>query len=410
MNHKISVLFYSKIAKKTTENLVPIYMRITISGQRIEQSTQRYVELSKWSAEAGRVKGSSVPATAINSHLDTLRNKVYNCEKELMRDEKPVTFESFKEKWTGKSEQPRMLMEIFQHHNDQMKELVDKEFSPATLERYNTSRDHTRNFLRWKYNLEDINIKKLDYEFIADYEFWLKSQRNCNHNSAIKYISNFRKIVNICIRKGWLHKDPFLGYKMTKREVERDFLSTDDLQAIADKQFEMERVSQVRDIFLFSCFTGLAYADVKKLKRSEICKGVDGDLWIFTNRKKTDTASRIPILPIAASILEKYKNHPPCIQQDLLLPVLSNQKMNAYLKEIADLCNLSKNLTFHIARHTFATTVTLSNGVPIESVSKMLGHKNLKTTQHYAKILDKKVSEDMKLLKDKLMYGLKPQV
>ena len=171
---------------------------------------------------------------------------------------------------------------------------------------------------------------------------------------------------------------------------------------MADKEFQIERLNQVKDIFLFSCFTGLAYIDVKKLTKNNINIGIDGERWIFTNRQKTDTKSNIPLLPMAEQIIAKYKDHPQCINEGKLLPVLSNQKMNGYLKEVADLCGIQKELTFHIARHTFATTVTLTNGVPIESVSKMLGHKNLRTTQHYAKILDRKVSDDMKLLRDKL--------
>ena len=158
----------------------------------------------------------------------------------------------------------------------------------------------------------------------------------------------------------------------------------------------------MRDIFLFSCFTGLAYIDVKNLTKAHISIGIDGEKWIFTHRQKTETASKIPILPLTQMIIDKYDNHPESSNKDKLLPILTNQKMNAYLKEIAAICEIEKELTFHIARHTFATTVTLTNGVPIESVSKMLGHKNLKTTQHYAKILDKKVSEDMQILRDKL--------
>jgi len=174
------------------------------------------------------------------------------------------------------------------------------------------------------------------------------------------------------------------------------------LQVMADKTFATDRLKQVRDIFLFSCYTGLAYSDIHKLKRSEITTGVDGDKWIFTRRQKTDSPTRLPILPAGMSILEKYAAHPVCLRKDRVLPVLSNQKMNAYLKEIADCCGITKRLTFHIARHTFATTVTLGNGLPIKTVSKMLGHNNLKTTQHYAKVLDRKVSEDMQVLKEKL--------
>ena len=185
------------------------------------------------------------------------------------------------------------------------------------------------------------------------------------------------------------------------KEVERVYLSEEEIQNIINKDFKTERLSLVRDIFLFSCFTGLAYIDVKNLTKSHISIGIDGEKWIFTHRQKTESASKIPILPVTQMIIDKYADHPKSNNEDRLLPILTNQKMNAYLKEIAGVCEIEKELTFHIARHTFATTVTLTNGVPIESVSKMLGHKNLRTTQHYAKVLDKKVSEDMKILKDK---------
>jgi site-specific recombinase XerD len=401
MEHRISILFYARKSKSKEENASPVYMRITVNGGRIDQTTNRMVDITKWSADAGRLKGNTPEAKSFNSFLDTLKNKVYTYERELIQDGKEVTLETFRAKWLGVEERPRMLMEIFQHHNDQLKELVGKEYAEGTLERYITSREHTRKFLKWKFRSDDIDIKKLNYEFVSDYEFWLKTQRKCAHNTAMKYISNFKKITNLCIRRGWLTKDPFLGFKMTKREVERGFLTEHEIETIASRKFLAERLNNVRDIFLFSCFTGLAYIDVKKLRRSEIALGIDGEKWIFTRRQKTETPSRIPLLPLAAELLEKYKDHPQCKEADKLLPVPSNQKMNAYLKEIADVCSINKNLTFHLARHTFATTVTLSNGVPIETVSKMLGHKNLKTTQHYAKILDSKVSEDMKLLREK---------
>ena len=216
----------------------------------------------------------------------------------------------------------------------------------------------------------------------------------------MKYLANFKKIVIRCVKSGKLARDPFVGFVMSKKEVERDVLNDDQLRRIAQENFSAERMALVRDIFLFCCFTGLAYADIKKLKQTEIIKGSDGDLWIIAKRQKTNVTSRIPLLPTALEIIERYKSHPQCTLKGMVLPVLSNQKLNTYLKEIADKCGIHFNLTFHIARHTFATTVTLSNGIPIETVSKMLGHRNLKTTQHYAKILDKKISDDMKKLKD----------
>jgi len=267
------------------------------------------------------------------------------------------------------------------------------------LSRYKTTLDHSRDFISWKYKADDIDIFKLNHEFITDFEYWLKSVRNIGHNTAIKYLATFKKIVIICIKNGWLPRDPFHAYKMSKREVDRTALTAEELSKISKKKFDHERLGQVRDIFLFCCYTGLAYIDVFKMSRSEIITGIDGEKWLVIKRQKTDSPSRIPLLPQALSILKKYDKDPQCEIKGQLLPVLSNQKMNSYLKEIAVLCRINKVITFHLARHTFATTVTLTNGVPMESVSKMLGHRNLKTTQQYAKIVDVKVSEDMKKLK-----------
>ncbi|MCU7552486.1 site-specific integrase [Chitinophagaceae bacterium LB-8] len=399
-----SLLFYPKKGKKIVRTEPqPLYMRITVDGIPKEISVGRKWFLDRWNTKAGRAIGTKEEVKALNAYLDTFQAKVYEARRQLVEAGREVSSEAIKNLLTGGKEKPRMLMEIFRLHNEQMKALVGGEYSAATLERYETSFKHTESFLGWKYSVQDMDIKKLDFEFVSDYEFWLKSERRCNHNSAIKYISNFRKIVNRCIRNGWLERDPFAGFKMNKREVIRDFLSEEELDRIANKRFHSERLGQVRDIFLFCCFTGLSYADVKKLKRTEISSGVDGDQWIFTSRQKTEEPSRVPLLPIALQIIEQYKDHKNCKLGNKVLPVFSNQKMNAYLKEMADVCGIHKHLTFHIARHTFATTVTLSNGVPIESVSKMLGHKNLRTTQHYAKILDRKVSEDMQLLRQRFL-------
>jgi integrase len=232
-----------------------------------------------------------------------------------------------------------------------------------------------------------------------DFEFFLRSERKCANNSAVKYIRNFGKIIRICIANRWLTYDPFLNYKNKIKTVDRFFLTNRELQEISDRNLATDRLTQVRDIFLFCCFTGLAYADVKNLRKWDIVTGIDGEKWITIKRQKTDTSSRIPLLPAATTLIQRYAEHPQCESSGRVLPVLSNQKMNAYLKEIADICAINKPITFHIARHTFATTVTLLNGVPIESVSKMLGHTNIQTTQHYAKILDIKVGADMAILK-----------
>ena len=402
LGKNFSLLFFLKKPKNYVSGEMPIYMRITVNGQAKEMTTARHCDPQSWNQKAEKAFGKTEQVKELNNHLTALQVKAFEARRLLIESNKDVTTTAIKNLLTGQGEKSKMILEVFKNHNEQMAALINTEFSPATLERYKTSLEHTRSYIKWKYGKEDMEITKLDFEFVTDYEFWLKSVRKCNHNSTMKYISNFRKIVNRCIRTGWLAKDPFLGFKMTKREVERTALTKQEIQTIANKVFSSERLTQVRDIFLFCCYTGLAYADIKKLKRSEIAIGIDGEKWIFTSRQKTETASRIPLLPTSLAIMQRYDHHPQCINEDRLLPVLSNQKMNSYLKEIADLCGIEKKFTFHIARHTFATTVTLSNGVPIETVSKMLGHKNLRTTQHYAKIIDKKVSDDMQILKQKL--------
>ena len=404
MKTKVSILFYAKKAKAAVNGLIPIYTRITINGKRIELSTNRFVEMSKWSTEAGKMKGASEEARSINNHLDLLKSQIRDAEMELIHKKIVITTETIKSKLLGVDERARMLVPIFQDHNNKIKELIGKEYAPGTLERYTTSLRHTIEFMQWKYNVSDFDITKIDHAFITDYEFWFRTERNCANNTAVKYIKNFNKIIKICLANHWIDKNPFANYKSKVKEVERVYLTEDEIQSIMEKEFKTERLSLVRDIFLFSCFTGLAYIDVKNLTKSHISFGIDREKWIFTHRQKTESASKIPILPVTQMIIDKYENHPQCKNEDKLLPILSNQKMNAYLKELADICNIDKELTFHIARHTFATTVTLTNGVPIESVSKMLGHKNLRTTQHYAKVLDRKVSEDMKILKDKFAF------
>jgi site-specific recombinase XerD len=404
MNKTFGLLFYVKKTKIIANGTAPVYLRITIDGERADISSKRYVNPDKWNANGQKLGGSGEEVRALNSYLKTLEHQVYEAHRNMIEKKLPLTAAGLKNILLKKDEpeKGKMLVPIFEEHNRQVKALIGREYAQGTLDRYQTSLKHTIDFLQWKYKVNDIDIRGINHEFIMSYDFYLRSERNCNNNSTVKYLKNFKKIILICIANGWLDKDPFIKYKPKVKEVIREYLTKEDLQQIADKQFVNMRLTQVRDIFLFSCYTGLAYADVKKLKREEISIGLDGQKWIFTSRQKTDTASRIPLLPTALQLMQKYENHPECTDLGKLLPVLSNQKMNSYLKEIADVCNIEKELTFHIARHTFATTITLANGVSIESVSKMLGHTNIRTTQHYAKILDSKVGEDMQLLKMRL--------
>ncbi|QEM05962.1 site-specific integrase [Mucilaginibacter rubeus] len=400
MNKSFNLLFYVKRSKTNVEGLAPVYLRITVDGVRIEVSSKRYVNPDKWNTNGQKLTGNSEEVKSINAYLKTLEHQVYDVHRDMIERKLLITATNLKDKLLGGKPSPgKMLVPIFQEHNRQVATLIGKEYAKGTLDRYETSLKHTQAFLLWKYNSTDIDIRAIDHEFIMAYDFYLRSERSCNNNSTVKYLKNFKKIILICIANGWLDKDPFVKYKPKVKEVKRDFLNAEELEVMANKKLVSDRVSQVRDIFLFSCYTGLAYADVKKLKRTEIVTGIDGQKWVYTSRQKTDTSSRIPLLQEAMELMVKYEEHPQCVNDGLLLPVLSNQKMNSYLKEIADACGINKELTYHIARHTFATTVTLANGVSIESVSKMLGHTNIKTTQHYAKILDMKVAQDMSKLR-----------
>ena len=256
MKTKVSILFYAKKAKAAANGLVPIYARITINGKRIELSTNRFVEISKWSTEAGKIKGTSEEARSINNHLDLLKSQIRDAEMELIHKKIVVTTETIKSKLLGVDERARMLVPIFQDHNNKIKELVGKEYAPGTLERYTTSLKHTIEFMQWKYNVSDIDITKIDHAFITDYEFWLRSVRNCANNTAVKYLKNFNKIIKLCLANDWLDKNPFANYKSKVKEVERVYLTEAEIQSIIEKDFKTERLSLVRDIFLFSCFTG----------------------------------------------------------------------------------------------------------------------------------------------------------
>ena len=235
--------------------------------------------------------------------------------------------------------------------------------------------------------------------FITDFETYLRTVSLCNENTTAKFMQTFRMIVIMAKNNGWIYTDPFMNYKIRLKRVDRGYLTDQEIQKILKKKFPTKRLEQVRDVFIFSCFTGLSYIDIKTLKASEICISFDGKPWIMRHRQKTDTPVNVPLLKIPLAILKKYEGQLP---KGELLPVLSNQKLNSYLKEIADLCGINKNITFHLARHTFATTTTLSKGVPIETVSKMLGHTNIETTQIYARITNEKIRKDMSSLEDKL--------
>lgn len=409
MKTNFSVLFFLKKPKNYTKGAVYfIFLRITVDGVRAEISTSRSCEPERWNAKAGKVIGTKEDIKTLNAYLESMKAEVYAAHTLLSVDGAKITADNVKCKYLGKAEKSHTISEAIKIHNAKMKALVEKDYAKGTLKRFEVLERHVWDYLTFQYGKSDLNVKHVDHEFISGFDFYLRSQKANTNNTAIKHLKNLGKIIRICVSNKWISSDPFFGYKLKSKEVHRNYLTADELQRIAQKDFTTQRLSQVRDFFLFSCYTGLSYADVQKLKSSDIGIGVDGERWIVTYRQKTDTRAAIPLLPVAEAILNRYKDCPACVNQGKALPISSNQKMNEYLVEIAELSDVAKTLGNRIAKRTFATTVTLMNGVPIESVSKMLGHTNLRTTQLYAKILDEKVGNDMAPLRK--MFAASPAV
>ena len=404
MSKTFKIIFIQRKPKNYLTGPIPIYARMTIEGKRVEWSTNRECDPEKWNKPTGRVRGTGQSANQINSHLELMRSNIFEAQRNLMMAGVEVSLNSIKNKLDGKTEHKKSLLDVYRYHVQQVKELVGKQYAAGTLKRFKAALSSVEAFIKWKYNEEDISLSEVNFQFITEYEFFLKSQRNVQHNTAMGIIKKLKQIIRMCLANEWIERDPFMNFKVRIHDTHRSVLMENELMTLTNKLLMTERLSLVRDIFIFSCYTGLSYGDVEKLTPADISTGIDGEKWVFTTRTKTDTDSRIPLLPMALELIEKYESHPKVIHSGRLFPILSNQKMNEYLNELANICGIDKQLTFHCARHTFATTVTLSNGVPIETVSKMLGHKSLRTTQIYAKILDKKVSDDMQVLRKK--YGV----
>jgi len=396
------ILFILRKRKNGSRGPLPIYVRLTVNGSRIELSTSRVCDPAGWHKGTGRASGNKEDARTLNAYLDLYQSHIYDAQRELLTRGEEVTADAIRDKMLGIEEGGKTLLEVYRYHVKQIEQLVGKEYAVGTLKRFMSSQAALEAFIESKYKLKDIPIRNLTYQFITEYEFFLKSVRGTQHNTAMGNIKKLKKIVRQCVANDWLDKDPFMSYKVKIRDTNRTYLTEEELNNVIEKKLSTERLRLVRDVFVFSCYTGLAYCDVEKLTPSDISPGIDGEKWIFTTRTKTDVPTRVPLLPAALAILERYADDPRVANAGKCLPVFSNQRVNGYLKEIADLCAITKELTFHCARHTFATTVTLTNGVPIETVSKMLGHKNIRTTQQYARIVDRKVSEDMRILRSKM--------
>ncbi len=396
-----SVLFWI-YAKRTRNNQTNIYARITVNGKKVNISLKHKVDVDTWDPKGQKMRGNSAIAREMNLYLDEVKSGIVQCYRDLKMEKRILTAELIKARYLGEDKTHYSLRDIFDYHNDTM---VHK-LKANTMGHYKTTQKHILTYLNKKYKTSDIHLENLDYEFVIGFESFLRSyqsrssQGKIGNNAAMKHIQRLRKMITLAYNMEWIDRDPFVQFKPKLEKKEREFLTETELQRIEELSCPLERLSVVKDLFIFSCYTGMSYVDIVKLKRDNILFGIDGNPWIMTERIKTKVPVKIPLLPKVEALINKYTDHPRTKFTNGLMPYISNQKLNSYLKEVADLCGITKNLTFHMARHTFATTVTLSNGVPIETVSKMLGHTKIVTTQIYARVIERKISEDMQRLKD----------
>ena len=391
MKSTFKILFYLKKGSEKRNGEVTIMARVTVDGKICQFSTKQSIHPDNWSVKAGKATGKS--AVQINKLLDDVKASLNQIYHEQQRRDNYVTAEKVKNEFLGHTENHETLLNLFKKHNNDVKALVGISKSASTHQKYEVTRKHLENFIQYKYRLSDMALKEINLMFITDFEVYLKTICKCNSNTTAKFMQFFKRIILIARNNGIIIGDPFANYKIRLQRVDRGYLTEDEIKKILELNLVSDRLENVRDLFIFSCFCGLAYIDVAGLKKEHIRKSFDGNLWIMTKRVKTGVDVNVPLLDIPKMILDKYKDQLP---NGKILPVIRNQKLNSYLKEIADLCGIKKNLTFHLARHTFATTTTLGKGVPIETVSKMLGHTNIETTQIYARITNNKISDDMK--------------
>lgn len=395
----LNIRFYLRTNHVNKDGTCAIMVRITVNGERTVFSTKLSADPNSWDADTNSVKGKSKADKELNRTLEDMKSAIRSHYYELERYDALVTAEKVRNAFLGINIRTESLMQLFKEYVDECRSLLGISRTKATVQKYDRCYRRVQEFLKAKYNLSDIPLVEIGHKFITDLECYLRTVSQCNENTTAKFLQTFKMIIIRARNNGYIKCDPFANYKIRLKRVDRGYLTEEELKVLRETPIPSKRVAQVRDVFLFACYTGLAYIDLKLLRAENIRTSFDGNQWIMTHRHKTDTAVNVPILDIPMELIERYRGQS---KKGYILPILSNQKMNQYLKDVAKACGIEKNITFHMARHTFATTVTLSQGVPIESVSKMLGHTQIKTTQIYARITNEKISRDMAALAEKM--------
>lgn len=397
MKSTFRVLFYLRKNEVNKSGNSSIMVRITVNGEQVQFSSKLQIKPELWDTKNGKALGRNTESMNINRLLDAISVKANELYHKHLSEYGYVLPEKIKNIILGvDTDRRKMLLEHFAEHNEFYVLKVGKDTSQITANRYKLTRLRLQEFLKAEYNLSDIPVFELTPVFVEKFYLFLRNTHNCSNNTALKFIQRFRAVFYYIKNTGADIKiNPFGSFKFRTTKVVREVLSQEEIDTIYQKEFLTERIIQVRDIFIFMCYTGLSYIDASQLTEEDIKTAFDGHKWIMIQRQKTSVPSNIRLLKVPLAIIEKYRGQ---LTNGRLFPVSSNQKMNEYLKEIATICGINKTITCHIARHTFGTTVTLANGVPIETVSKMLGHTDIRTTQIYAKIVDRKLSSDMDIL------------
>ena len=394
--NNFSILFY--IRKDRTKNgKAPIYLRITVQKAKVAIPINTHVAIENWDSAKGLAKLKTTEADEINSNINMWRNKVYDANKSFFDADQFPTVEMIKNKLLGIDTRQYSLIKLANQHNEKMKSLIGNSTTYGNFKNYKTSCKFLIDFLKFKYNFSEIPLSQLNNQFITDFVYYLQTTKDCKNNGAMKHAQRLKKFTNFALANEWINKDPFKNFKIRFEKHERDILDMSEVLRLEGLKTGSFKLDKVRDAFLFAIYTGLAYIDVYNLKKEHIIKDITDQLWIDTTRTKTKIKLKIPILPKAERILNNYGLSEKEVGEKLL-PVMSSQKLNDYLKDLATLAKINKILTFHVARHTFATTITLNNGMPIETVSKLLGHTNLRTTQIYSRVLDQKIKNDFQSL------------
>ncbi|WP_234034096.1 site-specific integrase [Elizabethkingia sp. M8] len=398
MRSTFKVLFFLKRDKQKKDGSVPVYCRITIDGKESRFGMKKNIDPKLWNVKEGKATGKSAESSEINALLEKTKAGIHKIYRDIQERENAVSAEKVKNIFLGIDSKQYMLLKAFDEHVEEKFNLIGKRIVKSTYNRYYYLRIRLSEFLTEKYHLSDIPLREINYQFIRDFEMYLLTVRGNKQSTIAQYLINLKKIVELAYKNEWIFRNPFINYKIEDEKSERGFLTQREVEVLMNWKLD-KKLERTRDVFIFCCFTGLSYIDVFKLTKEQIQLSIDGQQWIMGKREKTDMDYFIPMMEIPKKILEKYKNY--IFKDGKLLPVKVSLTVNRHLKEIAEICGIKKHLTFHLSRHTFAT-LTMSKGVSLESVSKMLGHKNIQTTQIYAKMTTEKVGRDMAIFAESI--------